>query len=251
MTTNQPPVALITGANKGLGLEIARQLAQQGIRVVLGSRDLAKGQTAAAQLTAAGLDAAAVQLDVTNPADIAALPAFFHNHYAGLDILINNAGISLDFQDTTDWTRPTAGSISLNRLRQTFETNFFAVVAITQTLLPLLLVSPAGRIVNQSSILGSLAMHSDPHSPVYNLKPFAYNSSKAALNAFTIHLAHELQDTPIKVNSAHPGWVKTDMGGEEAPMEIQDGAKTAVWLATLPPTGPTGRFFHHQDELPW
>lgn len=251
MSTLQSRVALVTGGNKGLGLEIARQLGRQGIRVVLGTRDLAKGQAVAAALQAEGLDAQAVQLDMTKATDIAALPAFFQQHYGRLDILVNNAGVSLDAPGSADWTRPTAGSIPLDRLRQTYETNLFGVVAVTQTLLPLLKASPAGRIVNQSSILGSLALHSDPTSPIYNFKPFAYDSSKAALNAFTIHLAYELKDTRIKVNSAHPGWVKTDMGGEGAPMEVQDGAKTAVWLATLPEDGPSGGYFHGHERLPW
>ena len=136
-------------------------------------------------------------------------------------------------------------------LRQTFETNFFAVVALTQTLLPLIRKAPAGRIVNLSSILGSLTLHADPKSPVYNGKAFAYDASKTALNAFTVHLAHELRDTKIKVNSAHPGWVKTEMGGSAAPMEVSDGGKTSVQMATLPDDGPTGGYFHLGKPLPW
>jgi NAD(P)-dependent dehydrogenase (short-subunit alcohol dehydrogenase family) len=111
--------------------------------------------------------------------------------------------------------------------------------------------SPAGRIVNLSSILGSLSLHANPVSPVYNSKMLAYDASKTALNAFTIHLAHALKDTKIKVNSAHPGWVQTDMGGSAAPMNIEDGAKTSVWLATLPEDGPTGGYFHNGKPLPW
>jgi len=118
-------------------------------------------------------------------------------------------------------------------------------------LLTLLKKSPAGRIVNLSSILGSLTLHADPKSPIYDFKAFAYNSSKSALNAFTIHLAYELKDTPIKVNSAHPGWVKTEMGGDAAPLEIPDGAKTSVELALIGPDGPSGRFIHMGNELPW
>ena len=136
-------------------------------------------------------------------------------------------------------------------LRKTFETNFFAVVALTQTLLPLIRKSPAGRIVNLSSILGSLTLHSDPSSGIYDMKAFAYDASKTALNAFTVHLAQELRDTPIKVNSAHPGWVKTDMGGAAAPMEVSEGGKTSVQLATLPDDGPTGGYFHLGEPLPW
>ena len=136
-------------------------------------------------------------------------------------------------------------------LRKTLDTNFFAVVSVTQTLLPLLKKSTAGRIVNVSSILGSLTLQATEGSPIYNAKAFAYDTSKAALNSFTIHLAYELKGTKIKVNSAHPGWVKTDMGTDAAPMEIVDGAKTEVALATLPDDGPTGRYVHLGETLPW
>src|SRR6202012_3727234 len=136
-------------------------------------------------------------------------------------------------------------------LRETFDTNFFGTIELTQALLPLIKKAPEGRIVNLSSILGSLALHADPKSPIYGFKTLAYDASKAALNAFTVHLAAELRDTKIKVNSAHPGWVKTDMGTDAAPMEIPEGAKTSVWLATLPEEGPTGGYYHMQDALPW
>ena len=235
-------VALITGANKGLGLEIARQLGKQGIRVVIGARDLAKGDQAAAKLKDEGIDARAVQLDVTRNEDIDALPAFFQNNYGRLDILVNNAGINAE---AGTWRGSTAGSVSAESLRTTFDSNFFGAVAVTQALLPLVKASPAGRIVNHSSILGSLTLQADPKSPVYDTKPFAYDASKAALNAFTVHLAAELKPTNVKVNSAHPGWVKTDLGTSAAPME------TPVTLATLPESGPTGGFFHAGNRLPW
>jgi NAD(P)-dependent dehydrogenase (short-subunit alcohol dehydrogenase family) len=246
-------VALITGGNKGLGLEIARQLGKQGVRVVIGSRDTKNGEAAAAKLKAEGLDARAVKLDVTNAGDIAALPGFFQKNYGRLDILVNNAGVNFDFEgeDPAGWASSTAGTITPDRLRKTFEANFIGPVSIAQALLPLLKASPAGRIVNQSSILGSLALHSDPKSMIYNTKPLAYNASKAALNMFTVHLAYELKGTKVKVNSAHPGWVKTDMGSSSAPMEIPDGAKTAVALATLAEDGPTGGYFHMGERLPW
>jgi NAD(P)-dependent dehydrogenase (short-subunit alcohol dehydrogenase family) len=141
--------------------------------------------------------------------------------------------------------------VSQESLHKTFDTNFFQPIALTQTLLPLIKKSPAGRIVNLSSILGSLTLHADPNSPIYDKKTFAYDASKTALNAFTVHLAQELHDTPIKVNSAHPGWVKTEMGGEEAPMELAEGGKTSAQLATLPADGPTGGFFHMGQALPW
>jgi len=136
-------------------------------------------------------------------------------------------------------------------LRETFETNFFGTVALTQRLLPLLRKAFAARIVNVSSILGSLTLQSDPSSQIYPHKVFAYDASKTALNAFTVHLAHELRDTPIKVNAAHPGWVRTEMGGEGADLDISEGGKTSAWLATLPAEGPTGGYFHLDQRLPW
>jgi NAD(P)-dependent dehydrogenase (short-subunit alcohol dehydrogenase family) len=142
-------------------------------------------------------------------------------------------------------------TVSEANIRKTFDTNFFAVVALTEKLLPLLRRSEAARVVNLSSVLGSLTLHATKGSPIYDAKVFAYDTSKVALNSYTIHLAHALQDTQIKVNSAHPGWVKTDMGTDAAPMNVVDGAKTSVWLATLPEDGPTGGFFHMQDTLPW
>ena len=239
-------VALVTGANKGIGLETARQLGKLGITVVLGTRDTAKGVAAAAKLQAEGIDAQALTLDVTKAKDRDAAVKFFQEKFGKLDILVNNAGIADE-----GWGKNTTSSTSAETLEKTFATNFFAPVALTQALLPLLRKSPSGRIVNLSSILGSLTLHSDPKSPIYNSKAFAYDASKSALNAFTIHLAHELQGTNIKVNSAHPGWVKTDMGTDAAPMEIVDGAKTSVALATLPEDGQTGSYIHMGKTLPW
>lgn len=240
-------IAFITGGNKGLGLETARQLGKLGITVVIGSRDAERGTAAAKKLQAEGIHAEAVRFDVTNPADYQAVYDYFDKKYGRLDILINNAGVSKENFLGGNQTSTTSAEV----LHDTFDTNFFGVIQITQTLLPLLRKSPAGRIVNLSSILGSLALHADPKSPIYNAKAFAYDASKAALNSFTVHLAHELKDTNIKVNSAHPGWVKTDMGTDAAPMEIPDGAKTSVRLATLPADGPTGGYFHMNDALPW
>ena len=242
-------VALITGANKGLGLEISRQLGQQGITVLIGSRDSGRGEAAVATLKAEGIDARAIKLDVTSEADIAAAVASIEEDFGKLDILVNNGAISID--GNGDWSVSNAATIPIADLRATYDTNFFGVVALTQSLLPLIEKCNAGRIVNQSSILGSLTLHSDPESPIYSTKLLGYNSSKSALNAFTVHLAYALKDTPIKVNSAHPGWVKTDMGTDAAPMEIPEGAKTAVELATLPADGPTGGFFHLGQVLPW
>jgi NAD(P)-dependent dehydrogenase (short-subunit alcohol dehydrogenase family) len=247
-------VAFITGANRGLGLETARILGKQGITVILGSRELAKGQAAAETLRKEGAKSVeAVRFDVNKPADHKDIYNYIEKKYGKLDILINNAGVMDEGAK-----RPGVGSpfnstsfVSAEILRKTFDTNFFEPIALTQTLLPLIRKSPAGRIVNLSSILGSLTLHADPKSPIYDKKTFAYDASKTALNAFTVHLAQELRDTPIKVNSAHPGWVKTDMGGAEAPLELAEGGKTSAQLATLGADGPTGGFFHLGQALPW
>ncbi len=240
-------VAFITGGNKGIGLETARQLGKLGIKVVIGSRDLAKGKEAVAKLKADGVDAEAIKFDVLNSADYKDAYKYLDQHYGKLDILINNAGVTKENFLGGNQTSSTSPEV----LHDTFDTNFFGVIEITQTLLPLIKKAPAGRIVNLSSILGSLALHADPKSPIYDAKAFAYDASKAALNSFTVHLAHELKNTKIKVNSAHPGWVKTDMGGDAAPMELSDGAKTSVKLATLPDDGPTGAYIHLEQTLPW
>jgi Dehydrogenases with different specificities (related to short-chain alcohol dehydrogenases) len=239
-------VALISGANKGIGFETARQLGKQGVIVFLGSRDLAKGQAAADQLKKEGIDARAVKFDVVNNSDVKAAAEKIEKEFGKLDILINNAGVMFE---------PIGGNntstVSDDVIRKTFDTNFFAVISVTNALLPLLKKSDAGRIVNVSSILGSLTLHATEDSPIYEVKALAYDASKAAQNAFTIHLAHELKGTKIKVNSAHPGWVKTDMGTDAAPMDIVDGAKTEVELATLGPNGPTGGFFHMGEAISW
>lgn len=243
-------IAFITGGNRGIGFQTALELGQQGIHAVIGSRDLQQGEQAVAKLRAAGAHADVIQFDIAKPADYKAAFDYFNSRYGRLDILVNNAGVAAGSFPGTGPEHST-GEVSLDLLHRVFETNFFDQVALTQVLLPLLRKSPAGRIVNLSSILGSLTLHATPGSPIYNAKSFAYDASKTALNAFTIHLAHELRDTKIKVNSAHPGWVKTDMGGEQAPMELSEGAKTSVALATLPDDGPTGGFFHLGKPLPW
>jgi NAD(P)-dependent dehydrogenase (short-subunit alcohol dehydrogenase family) len=246
MSVNTQKIALITGANKGIGLETARQLGKLGVTILLGARNLAKGEEAAEELRSSGIDARALKLDVDSEADRKAVAKLIEKDYGRLDILINNAGVLLDSRNGNE-TSVTSSKL----LHQTFETNFFSTVALTQTLLPLLRRSNAARIVNLSSILASLTLHATEGSPIYNSKTFAYDASKAALNLFTIHLAHELRGTKIKINSAHPGWVKTDMGGEGATMELSEGAKTSVQLATLPDDGPTGGYFHLGDALPW
>src|SRR5581483_8795759 len=189
-----------------------------------------------------------IEFDVTNPAHHQAAYDYFNSTYGLLDILVNNAGVAAGGFPPVG-PEHTASDVPLDVLHRVFETNFFAQVAVTRALLPLIRKSSAGRIVNLSSILGSLTLHADPKSPIYQAKSFAYDASKAALNAFTIHLAYDLRDTGIKVNSAHPGWVKTDMGGDQAPMELADGSKTSVALATLASDGPTGGYFHMGKPL--
>ena len=238
-------IALITGANKGIGLETARQLAKQGITVLAGARDEAKANLAAAELGKEGLDVHGIVIDVNDERSIQEAAARIERDYGRLDILVNNAGVMWDDREK----KPSEQSLEV--WRATFETNLFGLVATTQALLPLLRKSAAGRIVNLSSILGSITLHATPGSPVYDAKVPAYDASKTAVNAYTVHLAWELKDTPIKVNAAHPGWVKTEMGGEGATMEIQDGAKTSVALATVGPYGPNGSFLHMGETLPW
>lgn len=243
-------IAFITGGNRGLGFQTALQLKDAGVKVVIGSRDLAQGEQAVAKLRAAGADADVLRFDITKPADYQAAYDYFNSKYGRLDILVNNAGIAGGVFPGTG-PEHTAAQVPMDLLHKVFDTNFFAQVALTEALLPLLKKSPAGRIVNLSSILGSLNLQADPNSPIYHAKSFAYDASKTALNAFTIHLAYELRDTSIKVNSAHPGWVKTDMGGDQAPTELSEGGMTSAALATLPSDGPTGGYFHLGKPLPW
>jgi NAD(P)-dependent dehydrogenase (short-subunit alcohol dehydrogenase family) len=243
-------IAFITGGNRGLGFQTALDLKDADTKVVIGSRDLKQGEEALKKLRAAGVDADVLQFDITKPADYKTAYDYFNSKYGRLDILVNNAGIA---GGTFPGVGPEhrAGDVPVDLLHRVFETNFFAPVALTKELLPLLKKSPAGRIVNLSSILGSLTLQADPKSPIYDAKSFAYDASKSALNAFTVHLAYELRNTKIKVNSAHPGWVKTDMGGEQATMELSEGGKTSAALATLGEDGPTGAFIHLGKPLPW
>ena len=240
-------IALVTGANKGLGFETSRQLARQGIRVLLGCRNQERGKAAEKKLREEGLDVEFLLLDVTKPDHIRRAARCIEEKYNRLDILVNNAGIAHPGESLSANSTET---VSPKALRETFDVNFFGLVELTQALLPLIKKSNAGRIANIASILGSLAIHSQDNE-MSPFKPFAYDASKTAVNAFTIHLAAALKGTNIRVNSAHPGWVKTDMGGEQAPMDVAEGAKTAVRLATLGPEGQTGKFFHDGEELPW
>lgn len=243
-------IALVTGANRGIGLETVRQLAQKGIAVFLGARQLSSAQEAVSKLNTEGLqDVFLLQLDITKAADRAAAAQAIGKQFGHLDILVNNAGAVP--RDATLLDARTIDT-SEQELREAFDTNVFGVLLLTHDLLPLLKKSDAGRIVNLSSTLGSLALHEKNVPEVAYTKRFAYNASKAALNMFTIHLAQELKETKIKVNSIHPGWVKTELGTKHAPMEIPDGAKASVEAALLGDDGPTGSFLRQGGEIiPW
>ena len=236
-------VAVITGANKGIGLEIARQLARAGVTVLIGARDEARGREAAEKLRAEGLDARPLRLDVTDETSVAAAAAFIEKSVGRLDILVNNAGIAIDDGPPS--------AVSMEVLRRTYETNVFGLVRVTQALLPLLRRSDAGRIVNLSSGLGSLTLNSDPSWPFASVKYLAYNSSKSAVNAITVQLAWELRDTKVKVNAADPGYVATDMNQHQGVRSVEQGAATPVRLATLPQDGPTGGYFNDEGPVPW
>jgi len=241
-------IALVTGANKGLGLETARQLGAKEITVLMASRNKERGMEAVKKLKAEGLDVEFVQLEATNESDIQVLKQHIEAKYGKLDILVNNAGI---MHKDEPLGSNTSESISIETLKLTFDVNFFSVVNLTHALMPLLKKSDAGRIINLSSILGSNTVQSDTDSPYYSVKPFAYDASKAAINSFTVHLAAALQGTNVKVNSAHPGWVKTDLGTEGAPMEVVDGAKTSVSLSLTEETDFSGKFIHMGEEVAW
>ena len=249
MSNNPPPgklVALITGANKGIGYEIAHQLGRDhGMTVLLGARDEARGREAADKLTAEGIDARPVRLDVTDPESVEAAAHWIEETFGGrLDVLVNNAGISLEYVPPSQ--------TDLANFKATYETNVFGPFVVTQAMLPLLKASSAGRVVNVSSSLGSLALNSDPAWEYAPIKILAYNSSKAALNMQTVLLAAELaRDTPIKVNCVCPGYVATDMNNHQGPRTVEQGAQAPVRLATLPADGPTGGYFNEDGPVPW
>ncbi len=240
-------IALVTGANKGLGFETSRVLAKNGIKVLLGSRNLERGGKAVETLKNEGLDVELLHIDISSADSIKNAVAEIKTKYEKLDILVNNAGM---IHKDEDWQANTVQDVSTSILKDTFETNFFGLVDFTQQLLPLIKKSESGNIVNVSSVLGSLNAANDSGSEYYNVKPFAYNSSKAALNSFTIHLAAALKDEKIKVNSAHPGWVKTDLGTQYAPLTVEQGAKTIVDLA-LETSDETAKFIHLGENIPW
>ena len=238
---------LITGANKGIGFETANVLGQKGFRVILGARNEQRGRKAAESLRLGGQDVDFLQLDMNDSGSIRKAAKTIESKYQQLDVLINNAGI---LHREEGLGSSTVLKVPTDILRETFETNFFGLVDLTQRLIPLIKKSPNGRIVNVSSILGSLQLAIERESDGPSGTPFAYNASKAAVNSFTIHLAGALKRDGIRVNSAHPGWVKTDMGTDQAPLSIQEGAKTILDLV-LNDTGSTSKFVHSGEELPW
>ncbi len=233
-------VALITGANKGIGFEVARQLASLGSLILLGARDEQRGTEAAAKIPGATF----LQLEVIDPASVQAAAAEIAKTHGRLDILVNNAGIA-DFADGLP------GAVALEVVRKTFETNFFGALMVAQAMLPLLRKSPAPRIVNVSSTLGSLKLQSDPAMPYPAFQSIGYAGSKAALNMLTALLAAELRPVQGKVNSACPGYVATDINGHSGPRTVEQGAAIIVQLATLDADGPTGGFFDDNGSIAW
>lgn len=237
-------IVLITGGNKGIGFESARQLGRlPGYQVIVGARSAALGDAAVAKLKAEGVNASSVLLDVVDLGSVQAAVATIEKNFGHIDVLVNNAGVLKPNYDPT--------ALPLADVREEFEVNFFGAVQVTTAFLPLLKKSALPRIVNLSSILGSHSEHADPASPIYGALCAGYNASKAALNMYTQNLAHALKDSNFKINAAHPGWVKTDMGGANAPLEVSEGAETTVFLATLDAAGPTGGYFHKKEPLRW
>jgi NAD(P)-dependent dehydrogenase (short-subunit alcohol dehydrogenase family) len=241
---SEAKIALVTGANKGIGYEIARGLGAAGATVLVGARDAGRGATAAGKLAAEGLSAVPVELDVTDAVSISALASRIEREYSRLDILVNNAGILLERGQ-----RPSQTPMAM--LERTFATNVFAVVAVTNALLPLIRRAPAGRIVNLSSELGSLSLTADPAGPYAAHPLLAYNASKSALNAVTVGYANELRGTRILVNAADPGYCATDLNGRAGSRTPAQGAIAAVRLALLPEDGPTAGFFDEDGAEPW
>jgi NAD(P)-dependent dehydrogenase (short-subunit alcohol dehydrogenase family) len=240
-------IALITGANRGLGYETARQLGRRGITTIVGARDAAKGEEAAERLRDEGIDAHAVELDVTSGESVRAAAQRVRGEHGRLDILVNNAGILPEAVATAD-------PMDVELFRETYETNVFGAVTVIHEFLPLLRESGGGRIVNVSTTMGSLADQTDPTSPYYGLDVPAYRTSKLALNGITVALAKELADTPIKVNAICPGWVQTDLAPgnrEHAPDTPEEGSRVVVEMATLGDDGPSGHFVDREGAVPW
>lgn len=243
---NTSKTVLITGGNKGIGFESARQLGKLGFTILIGSRDQFKGQEAAASLKNENIDCEAITLDVTNLDTIQSAAKRIEDQYGSLDVLINNAGVNLD-------KGLPPSQLELTVLRDTYETNVFGMFSVTKGMLPLIKKSPIGRIVNLSSGLASLTLNNDPKSDAekYGVNVLAYMSSKTAVNALTVLFARELKDTPIKINSADPGFTATDLNGHTGYRTVEQGASIVVKLATLPNDGSTGSFFDENGVIPW
>jgi NAD(P)-dependent dehydrogenase (short-subunit alcohol dehydrogenase family) len=242
-------VALVTGANRGLGFEIARQLGRQGITVILGARDDAKGRAASEVLRGEGIDAASVELDVSSRDSVQRARDEIAADHGHLDILVNNAGILPEAAADFD------GPLDSELFRQTFETNVFGAVTAIEAFLPLLGASSAGRIVNVSSTMGSLSDQRDPSSPYHGLLGVpAYRASKTALNGVTVAMSRQLAETPIKINSVCPGSVQTDLAPgnrEQAPLTPEEGARAVIAMATVGEDGPSGQFVDADGTVDW
>ncbi|SEL11987.1 NADP-dependent 3-hydroxy acid dehydrogenase YdfG [Pseudoxanthomonas sp. GM95] len=238
-------VAVVTGATRGIGLETARQLAQEGVRVYLAGRDWPRAVASALCLRAEGLDVEALCLDVTDAGSIDAAAASICAWHDKLDILVNNAGVMVD----DPARKPSAQRLDV--WRHTFDTNLFGLIAVTQAFLPLLRLAPSATIVNVSSLLGSLSLHTKEASPSYDFNTPAYIVSKAAVNTWTLQLAWELRDTNIRVNAVHPGYVRTDMNRGEGDIDVPLGARSSVDLALIGPAGPHGTYSYLGEALAW
>lgn len=244
MAADAKRVALVTGANKGIGYEIARQLAVRDFTVLLGARDRDRGVAASTELNSKGLDVHFVQIDVARAASIEAAIGKIGDGFRRLDILVNNAGIMIDAQSDILELDPVL-------FQNTLQTNALGPLLLAQACVPIMKANGYGRIVNMASTLGSLAEIASPDSPHAETLVPAYRLSKTLLNGITVLLAKQLRGSNILVNSACPGWVRTDMGGGAAPLTPEQGADTPVWLATLPDGGPTGGFFRERQPIPW
>lgn len=243
MAMNEAPLALVSGANKGIGFEIARGLARLGHHILLGCRELRRGEAAATTIRAEGGTADAVALDVSDDGSIAAAAELISARFARLDVLVNNAGVSLD--------RRMAGSPLRDIMRETFEVNVFGLACLTEAMAALLARSTRPRIVNVSSSLGSLAVNSDPTHQFAAFKMPGYNSSKAAVNMLTVIYAARLREHGIKVNAADPGRCATDLNAHAGERTAAQGAAIAIRLATLDDDGPTGGCFDESGPVPW
>lgn len=244
MKISLPRIALVTGANKGIGFEIARQVGQTGACVLLGARDASLGEAAAGTLKAEGIDARFIHIHLGQAATLQAAATAIEAEHGRLDVLVNNAGI-------TDRADGPPSQTSIEVVRHVFDTNFFGALAVTQAMLPLLRKSASARIVNLSSGLGSLTLNSDPAWAFAPVKLLGYNASKAALNMLTVQLAAELKDSGIKVNSADPGFTATDLNDHRGHQTVAQGAAAAIRLALLAEDGPTGGFFSANQQEPW